>query len=196
MYGTTLSFANMHNHGALFANILDARRAAYQSGHNWNLPETMGIEFDHYDTPVSRWLSVHDGTDTLLAGARLTPTTAQSGIYSYLMRDAQNGLLDEMPSDLLYQEAPIEDGIWEITRGFFARSITQTVGPDVLEMLVSQATSAARDEGIRKVLALLPAAWEPFAPRVGLPMKAAGPVVAIAGIAMQAVWVDFTATRH
>ena len=196
MYGTTLSFANMHNHGGLFANILDARREAYHSGRNWNLPETMGIEFDHYDTPVSRWLSVHNTAGDLLAGARLTPTTAQSGIFSYLLRDAQRGLLDEMPTDLLYEDAPIESGVWEVTRGFFVHEVAQDLRPEVLDTLVSQAASAARDEGIRKVLALLPAAWEPFQPRIALPMTAAGPVVSIGENQSQAVWIDFTSQLH
>ena len=196
MYGTTLSFANMHNHGALFADILLARREAFHSGRNWNLPETMGIEYDHYDTPVSRWLSVHDGTDTLIAGARLTPSTARSGIYTYLIRDAQNGLLDQMPTNLLFEDAPVEEGVWELTRGFFVDGLSSDIRPEVMETLVSQATSAAREEGIRKVVALLPAAWEPFAPRINLPMAAAGPVVSVGGRDSQAVWIDFSAHQH
>lgn len=196
MYGTTLSFSNMHNHGALFGNILDARREAYQSGRNWNLPETMGISFDHYDTPVSRWLTVHSDTGRVLAGARLTPSTAQSGIYSYLIRDAQHGLLDGLPSELLYEEAPIEDGIWEVTRGFFVNEVSQDFRKEVIHTMVAQTAAAAREEGIRKVVALLPAGWDLFAPRVNLPMQAAGPVVEIAGNSSQAVWVDFASQLH
>lgn len=55
MQSTTLSFANMHNHGELFANILRARRESFIVKNNWDLPETMGMEYDQYDTPVSRW---------------------------------------------------------------------------------------------------------------------------------------------
>jgi len=196
MYGTTLSFSNMHQHGALFANILNARRSAYQSGRNWNLPETLGIAYDHYDTPVSRWLTVHSDTGRVLAGARLTPSTAQSGIYSYLIRDAQNGLLDDMPDNLLYEPAPIEDGLWEVTRGFFTDEITQDLRQEVLQTLVNQTASAARENGIRRVVALLPATWQSFAPRVDLPMKAAGPMVRVNGHTNQAVWVDFTSGLH
>ena len=107
MQSTTLSFANMHNHGELFANILRARRESFIVKNNWDLPETMGMEYDQYDTPVSRWLAVHDGTGRVLAGVRLTPTTARCGIYSYMIRDAQNGLLDSIPADLLYGSAPV-----------------------------------------------------------------------------------------
>ena len=85
MHSTTLSFANMHNHGELFANILRARRESFIVKNNWDLPETMGMEYDQYDTPVSRWLAVHDDTGRVLAGVRLTPTTARCGIYSYMV---------------------------------------------------------------------------------------------------------------
>ena len=60
MQTTTLSFANMHNHGELFANMLRARRELFIVHNKWNLPEAMGMEYDQYDTPASRWVVVHD----------------------------------------------------------------------------------------------------------------------------------------
>ena len=60
MQTTTLSFANMHNHGELFANILRARRQSFIIQNRWELPEALGMEFDQYDTPQSRWIAVQD----------------------------------------------------------------------------------------------------------------------------------------
>jgi N-acyl-L-homoserine lactone synthetase len=91
MQTTTLSFANMHNHGELFANMLRARRELFIVHNKWNLPEALGMEYDQYDTPASRWVVVHDETGKVLAGNRLTPTTHGCGIYSYMIRDAQRG---------------------------------------------------------------------------------------------------------
>ena len=59
MLSTTLSFANLHNHGELFANLLRARRESFIVRNRWDLPQTMGMEYDQYDTPASRWLAVH-----------------------------------------------------------------------------------------------------------------------------------------
>ncbi|MDH5453384.1 MAG: N-acyl-L-homoserine lactone synthetase, partial [Paracoccaceae bacterium] len=56
MQSTTLSFENMHNHGELFANVLRARRQSFIVQNKWDLPEAMGMEYDQYDTPASRWL--------------------------------------------------------------------------------------------------------------------------------------------
>lgn len=88
-----LSFRNIHSHGELFGKIMKARKPA-QLSDDWDVTATRNQEFDQHDTPQSRWLAVHDDRGDVLASVRLTPTTAQSGIYSYLMKDAQQGLLD------------------------------------------------------------------------------------------------------
>ena len=96
MQATTLSYDNLHNHGELFANMFRARHRTFIQNNKWDLPEANGMEFDQYDTPASRWVAVHrDGE--VLAGVRLTPTTHRCGIYTYMIRDAQRGLLETIP---------------------------------------------------------------------------------------------------
>lgn len=196
MHSTTLSFANMHNHGELFANILRARRESFIVRNRWNLPETMGMEFDQYDTPVSRWLAVHDNAGQVLAGVRLTPSTAKCGIYSYMIRDAQQGLLDTIPQDLLHEEAPIEEGVWEVTRGFVQADIPADIRQKVRLRLVMQMLKTSREEGIRRMLALLPVNWDRWAARCRLEMKPAGREMDMGGILYQAVWIDFSTQLH
>jgi N-acyl-L-homoserine lactone synthetase len=122
MQVTTLSFDNMHNHGELFANMLRARHKTFIEHKNWDLPQADGMEYDQYDTPASRWVAVHE-LGEVLAGVRLTPTTARCGIYSYMIRDAQNGLLDSLPKDLLFEEAPVATHIWESSRVFVSEAV-------------------------------------------------------------------------
>lgn len=196
MHSTTLSFANMHNHGELFANILRARRESFIVRNRWELPETMGMEYDQYDTPASRWLAVHDETGRVLAGVRLTPTTARCGIYSYMIRDAQNGLLDSIPPDLLFDEAPVDEGTWEVTRGFVVHDIPAAIRQRVRMRLVMQMLRTSREEGIRRMLALLPSNWGRWAARCSLDMKAAGRNMNMGGIDYQAVWIDFSNQLH
>lgn len=196
MQSTTLSFANMHNHGELFANLLRARRESFIVRNRWDLPETMGMEFDQYDTPVSRWLAVHDDAGQVLAGVRLTPTTARCGIYSYMIRDAQRGLLDSIPSDLLHGEAPVEEGTWEVTRGFVQADIPAGLRQKVRLRLVMQMLKTSREEGIRRMLALLPVNWDRWAARCRLEMAPAGREMDMGGILYQAVWIDFSSQMH
>lgn len=121
MQTTTLSFHNIHDHGALFTNVLRARRESFIVQRKWDLPEVDGMEFDQYDTPQSRWIAVHDGGE-VLAGIRLTPTIARCGIYSYMIRDAQLGLLETIPPTLLFGQAPVSPEVWETSRVFIAQT--------------------------------------------------------------------------
>ena len=57
---TTLSFSNMHLFGDLFVSLLKARKKTFIDQLRWSLPEAEGMEFDQYDTPLSRWIVVHE----------------------------------------------------------------------------------------------------------------------------------------
>lgn len=196
MRATTLSFANLHNHGELFANILRARRDSFIVRRNWDLPQTMGMEYDQYDTPASRWLAVHDDCGQVLAGVRLTPTTHRCGIYSYMIRDAQQSLLDTIPQDLLFETAPEDPRTWEVTRGFVKADLPAAQRQRVRLQLVLQMLRTSREEGISKMIALLPANWHRWAARCKLDMSAAGRSMNMGGIDYQAVWIDFQQQLH
>ncbi len=196
MQTTTLSFANIHNHGELFANMLRARRELFIVHNKWNLPEAMGMEYDQYDTPASRWVVVHDEHGQVLAGNRLTPTTTNCGIYSYMIRDAQRGLLDTIPAHLLYDEAPVAPHIWESSRLFVSHDVPSSIRRRVHAQLIAQLGDSVRSLGATHCLTLLAATWPRWADRVGVKMKAMGPVMEIDGIDNQVVMMDFSQTLH
>lgn len=196
MHSTVLSFANMHNHGELFANVFRARKANFIIKNSWELPETMDMEYDQYDTPQSRWVAVHDDTGNVLAGARLTPTTARCGIYTYMIRDAQKGLLESIPQDLLYEDAPVADDIWEVTRGFIGHDIPNSIRLRVRLLLTGQIVKAGRELNARRMIALLPSNWNRWSARAKLDISAAGRVMNMGGIDYQAVWFDLADKMH
>ncbi|MEJ1991331.1 MAG: acyl-homoserine-lactone synthase [Maritimibacter sp.] len=195
MQTTTLSFANIHNHGELFANLLRARRQSFIVQNKWELPEAMGMEFDQYDTPASRWVAVHH-LGQVYAGIRLTPTTARVGIYTYMIRDAQRGLLDSIPSDLLFEEAPVAENVWESSRVFVAHDTPQKLRRVVHLQLIEEMTKTARDLGATKVLGLIPANWPRWAKRRGLDAEAAGRVMHIDGVDNQCVSINLAEKMH
>jgi acyl homoserine lactone synthase len=196
MLTTTLSFANMHNHGELFANMLRARRELFIVHNKWDLPQAMGMEYDQYDTPASRWVVVHDDNGRVLAGNRLTPTTAKCGIYSYMIRDAQRGLLDTIPSCLLHEPAPVGAHIWESSRLFVAHDVPSSVRRKVHAQLIQQLGDSVRALGATHCITLLAATWPRWADRVGVKMRALGPVMEIDAIDNQVVEMDFSLTVH
>ena len=196
MLTTTLSFANIHAHGELFANMLRARHELFIQHNRWDLPHAMGMEYDQYDTPASRWVVVHDELGQVLAGNRLTPTTSKCGVYTYMIRDAQRGLLETIPANLLHDEAPVCDTVWESSRLFVSHRVPANRRRRVHAQLVYELGKAARELGATSCLTLLAANWPRWSQRVGVDMTAMGPVMTIEGVDNQVVSMDFAKAMH
>lgn len=195
MLATTLSFENMHQHGELMVNLLKARKQSFIVQNNWDLPEAEDMEYDQYDTPASRWIAVHD-EGTILAGIRLTPTTAKCGMYTYMIRDAQRGMLDSIPSDLLDFEAPVDPDVWESSRVFVSHTVPAEQRTRVQTQMMMKLIETSRDLKAREVLGLVPAVWSRWIGRLGLVAEPAGPVMVIDGSRVQVAKMDLNAFRH
>lgn len=195
MQTTTLSFANMHNYGELMANLFRARRQSFIIQNRWDLPEALGMEYDQYDTPASRWIAVHQGGQ-ILAGIRLTPTTARCGVYTYMIRDAQRGLLESIPSDLLDFEAPVDQHIWESSRVFVSHETPMAIRRRVHAHLITEMTKSARELGASRVLGIIPANWPRWATRCGLDVRGAGRVLEFDGYDSQCVEINLADKLH
>ncbi len=192
---TTLSYDNLHKHGELFANMFRARHRAFIQQNKWNLPEANGMEFDQYDTPASRWLAVHQNGE-VLAGIRLTPTTHRCGIYSYMIRDAQKGLLESIPKDLLSFEAPVASHIWESSRVFVSDSVPASMRLRVQLQLRHEMVVSARALGATMVLGLIPESSRRLGRRVGLECEPAGPLLDFDGVECVCVTINMSNKLH
>lgn len=177
MRATTISFPSLHLHGALFVNLFRARKRCFIEEKGWDLPRTEEMEFDQYDTPLSRWIAIHE-EERVLAGIRLTPTTAKCGIYSYMIRDAQLDLLGgSIPKDLLDGPAPVDPQTWEVSRLFISQDIPQSDRREVQMGLVREMTESARALGAHRLICLSSAIWPRWMPACGLDAHAMGPKV-------------------
>jgi len=195
MQVTTLSFQNIHTHGSLFTDLLRARHRTFIEQAQWDLPQADGMEFDQYDTPASRWVAVHD-YGRILAGVRLTPTTHRCGIYSYMIRDAQKGLLETIPDTLLYEDAPVASHIWESSRVFVCDDVPAKMRMRVQMQLIAEMVRAGREVGATSVLGLIPSNSPRLARRVGLDCLAAGPVLDIGGSDSVCVNISMATKMH
>ncbi|PIV74545.1 MAG: N-acyl-L-homoserine lactone synthetase [Rhodobacteraceae bacterium CG17_big_fil_post_rev_8_21_14_2_50_65_11] len=195
MQVTTLSFENMHNFGELFANMLRARHQTFIVQNRWDLPEANGMEFDQYDTPASRWVTVHEDGH-VLAGVRLTPTTHRCGIYTYMIRDAQRDLLDSIPPDLLDRKAPVASHIWESSRVFVGREVPAKLRFKVQLQLISEMVKSARDLGATELIGIIPANSPRLARRVGLDCRPAGRILDFDGEQSVCVTISMATKMH
>lgn len=192
---TTLSYDNLHNHGPLFANMFRARHRTFILHNKWDLPEADGMEFDQYDTPASRWVAVHSRGE-VLAGVRLTPTTHRCGIYSYMIRDAQRGLLETIPTNLLNFTAPVDPNVWESSRVFVSDAVPANERLRVQMQLIHEMVVSARALGATSVLGIIPENSPRLARRVGLDCIPAGPVLDTGGMRSVCVTISMQTKLH
>ncbi len=190
---TTLSFSNIHLYGDLFVSLLKARKKTFIDQLRWSLPEAEGMEFDQYDTPLSRWIVVHEFGE-ILAGIRLTPTTARCGVYSYMLRDAQKGMLDSIPTDVLFFEAPVNPQIWEASRLFVSSDVPAHRRLAVQAALMGQLSQSARSYGATHVIGIVPAVWSRWLRRLDLSAVPVGPKFSIDETVSQAAL--FTVAKY
>ena len=182
---TTLSISNIHQYGELFTSFLRARKRVFIDQLQWDLNHTEGMEFDQYDTPLCRWIAIHEFGE-VLGGIRLTPTTAQCGIYSYMLRDAQRGVLNTIPSDVLFMEAPVDTKIWEAARLFISDTVPAKRRISIQYVLMSQLTKSANELGASHVIGIVPSVWSRWLRRLELDAVPVGPKFAIDGTQSQA----------
>lgn len=164
---STLSFSNMSEHGDLLVRYLRARKEVFIDRLNWELPHTEGMEFDQYDTPQCRWIIVHE-FGKILGGFRFLPTTAQCGIYSYMLRDGQLGVLEDFPRDVLFFEAPVEKHMWEASRLFISDGVQSNRRSFVQYLIMRQMLITSANVGARHVIGIVPSIWSRWLRRLGL----------------------------
>ncbi len=182
---SVLSFSNLHRHGDLFPALMRARKEVFIDRLHWTLPVADGMEFDQYDTPLARWVVIHEFGE-ILAGVRLLPTTARVGLHSYMLRDAQLGLLPDIPTDVLFFKAPVHDRIWEATRLFITDAVPGHRRQAVQVELMRGFAATARAGGASHVIGIVPAVWSRWLRRLDLGAVPVGPQFSICGTRSQA----------
>jgi len=185
MRTTVLSISTQHHYGELYTEFLKARKRVFIDDKHWDLPHVDGMEFDQYDTPQSRAVVVHEFGE-VLAGIRLAPTTARCGCYSYMLRDAQRGLLEGIPPYILYEKAPVARHIWEATRLFVSPDVEAERRALVQTLLLTEMARAAVAEGATHVIGIVPAVFKRWMARLGMGALPLGPKMDIDGDKVQA----------
>ncbi|MEQ9261086.1 MAG: acyl-homoserine-lactone synthase [Roseovarius sp.] len=172
-----MSFKTMHQFGDLWVRYMEARKAIFIDRLHWDVSEADGMEFDQYDTPHCRWVALVEFGE-VVGGVRLMPTTANCGVYSYMLRDAQRGMLPGIPSDVLFVKAPVNPRIWEATRFFIADGVSARRRLALQGHLFKAMHRIAREHGAEYLLGIVPSVWARWARRIGV---SATPIGAIFG---------------
>lgn len=106
----------------LFREYLALRNRVFTVQKNWDVWLKKNNDIDQYDQYDAHYIVVYDPTTLkVVAGARLLRTdrgsgNAAAGGGTYMIRDAVDGRLSALPSDLLFGAPPVEKDVWELTR--------------------------------------------------------------------------------
>jgi N-acyl-L-homoserine lactone synthetase len=192
---TVLSVQNQHRFGQLYVDLLRARKSVFIDQKSWDLPHTDGMEFDQYDTPQSRSVVIHE-YGRVLAGVRLLPTTARCGCYSYMLRDAQRGMLPDIPQTVLYESAPVKRHVWEATRLFVSLNEPAERRMIIQAMIIRAMATAATEQGATHVIGIVPAVFQRWMNRLGLSALPLGPKLSIDGDRTQAAIMHVAGFNH
>lgn len=162
-----MSFENIHAFGDLLPRYLRARKSIFIDRLNWHVSEAAGMEFDQYDNPFCRWVVLVEFGE-ILGGVRLLPTTASLGIYSYMLRDAHLGLLDDFPTDVLFIDPPRHERAWEASRFFINDNVPGARRLLIQSLLFSEMNRVAKENGATFILGIVPAVWSRWARRLNV----------------------------
>lgn len=185
MRASVLSVTNQHKYGELYTDFLRARKEVFIDQKGWDLPQTEGMEFDQYDTPQAKYVIIHEH-GSILAGVRLLPTQARCGCYTYMLRDAQRGMLPDIPAHVLYETAPVAPHVWEATRLFITWTDSVSRRLMVQTKLMQAMAFGAQRQGATHVIGIVPSAFQRWMNRLNFHATPMGPKMAIGADKTQA----------
>lgn len=155
----------------LVNSYLKFRKAVFVDDKAWPLYHAEDSEFEQYDTWNTTYVIAHRDR-AILGGARLRRTDDMTGTYSYMIKDAYDGLLPGMPIDLCAAKPPVSRDVWELTR---MAVVPQE--PGVAKAILAAANKFLESQGARECLFLGSPAFLRMARRVGWPARPLGKIV-------------------
>lgn len=154
MKNVTFNMSELHEHGTAFFDYLALRKHFFVDTLAWDIPHNETYEMDQYDNPLAHYsLVLRDGK--VIGGARAMPTTSSWGDYTYMLRDAVNGKLAEIPDGIMKEEIKTSK-VWECTRLVVSDTLTRHADRyKCLALVVDGLTKTAREKGAGELIALM-----------------------------------------
>ncbi len=155
MKNITFDLAELHLHGTAFYDYLRLRKHFFVDTLGWDIPHNETVEMDQYDNPLAHYsLVLRDGQ--VIGGARTMPTTSNWGTHTYMLRDAVNGKLVDIPAQVMSSEIRTPD-VWECTRLVLSDSLrTHAERSECLSLVVDGLVRVARQNGASELMSLSP----------------------------------------
>lgn len=153
MENITFNLANSYQHGTAFFEFLALRKRFFVDNLGWDIPHDESVEMDQYDNPKASYsLVLQDGK--VIGGARVMPTTSQWGTHMYMLRDAVQGKLIDIPPSVLGEDI-VDENLWECTRLVMCDKVrTHAQRSTCLSLIVDGLIDLANEKGATRLMCL------------------------------------------
>lgn len=173
MQTAIVKWSSIHEHGALWWEHLKLRKQLFVDEKGWSIPHNVDAEWDQYDTANTVYVITYED-ETPLAASRLNPCDFESCGWSYMIKDAVNGRLPGIPSDIL-ETPPTTTSVWEATRFTVNPLLSSEARNQALTANAIALAEHGRSMGLAALIALMPPAYLRWLTKIGLPTKRLGP---------------------
>lgn len=152
MQNITFDLSHLHQHGAAFFDYLRLRKQFFVDELKWDIPHNNELEMDQYDNPTAFYsLVLKNGK--VVGGARVMPTTAKWGSHTYMLKDAVDGKLDDIPPHIMGDNI-VSDHVWECTRLVMSNELKSFERGYCLQLIVDGLVRVANEHGCTELLTL------------------------------------------
>lgn len=151
----TFNMKSLHTHGPAFYDFLRLRKRFFVDQLGWDIPHDDDVEMDQYDNPLA-WYSLVLRDGEVVGGARAMATTAAWGSHTYMLRDAVQGKLIDIPAEIMGNEVA-NAKIWECTRLVISDDVRNAADrSQCLGMIVQGLIDVASAQGASQLMSLSP----------------------------------------
>lgn len=152
MQNITFDLSHLHQHGSAFFDYLRLRKQFFVDELHWDIPHNNELEMDQYDNPTAFYsLVLKNGK--VVGGARVMPTTAKWGQHTYMLKDAVDGKLEDIPSHIMDSNI-VSDKVWECTRLVMSNDLKSFERGYCLQLIVDGLVRVAAEHGCTELLTL------------------------------------------
>ena len=157
MINVTFNLSNLYQHGSAFWDFLALRKRHFVDELGWDIPHDDEVEMDQYDNPTAHYSVVlRDGV--VVGGARTMATSAEWGSHRYMLKDALDGKLGDIPPDVMPRNIQMKS-VWECTRLVISDDVrTHAERNECLSLIVQGLAEVAARNGADRMISLSPLA--------------------------------------
>ena len=167
-------WSSIHLYGPLWFEHLKVRKRAFVDVEGWDVPHTDQVEWDQYDTPLTKYIITHD-KGRVLTASRVLPCDYSGPTFSHMIRDATLGRLPNIPPGII-PAASTERTSFEATRFTADPGLPRRTRVDALRKNAVDLIKHCERAGAECVFALMPPGFVAWLRRADLNAHAAGPV--------------------